>query len=212
MMSDLAITPEMEVAEILVRCNAHIGAKIKVAHMARFVYRQRSDGVHLFEVKKTLERLNLAARLISLYPPDKTLAVSTHVYGTKAVLRFAEVTGARAVAGKIPAGMLTNRVLKYYVEPEVVIVSDPRFDAQIVEEARIAKIPVIAMCSTDNTTSNVDLVIPINNRGRHSLPFAFWYLARRVLIERGQATPELLSSITLDQFITHGVAEEGSEE
>jgi small subunit ribosomal protein S2 len=32
------------------------------------------------------------------------------------------------------------------------------------------------------------------------------------LIERGQATPELLSSITLDQFITHGVAEEGSEE
>jgi small subunit ribosomal protein S2 len=108
--------------------------------------------------------------------------------------------------------MLTNRVLKYYVEPEVVIVSDPRFDAQIVEEARIAKIPIIAMCSTDNTTSNVDLVIPINNRGRHSLPFAFWYLARRVLIERGQATPELLSSITLDQFITHGVAEEGSEE
>jgi len=51
-MSDLAITPEMEVAEILVRCNAHIGAKIKVAHMARFVYRQRSDGVHLFEVKE----------------------------------------------------------------------------------------------------------------------------------------------------------------
>lgn len=211
MTSDVAVSPEVEIAEVLVKCNAHLGAKVKVAHMERFVFRQRSDGVHLFDVKKVIERLNLAARLIALYPPEKVVAVSTHVYGTKAVQRFAEVTGARAISGKIPAGAFTNKALRYYMEPEIIVVSDPRFDAQVVNEARIAKIPIIAMCSSDNTTSNVDLIIPINNRGRLSLPFGFWYLARRVLIERGQATPELLANVTLEQFVTtaavEGVAE-----
>lgn len=205
------MSPELEVAEILVKSNAHLGAKVKVSHMERFVFRQRSDGVHLFDVKRTLERLNLAARLIALFPPEKVVAVSTHIYGTKAVQRFAEVTGSHAISGKIPAGAFTNRALRYYSEPEVIVVSDPRFDAQVVNEARIAKIPVIAMCSSDNTTSNVDLVIPINNRGRLSLPFGFWYLSRRVLIERGQATPELLTRITLEQFVTTA-AVEGVEE
>jgi len=48
----------------------------------------------------------------------------------------------------------------------------------------------------------------MNNRGRTSLPFAFWYLARRVLIEKGLATPELLEKITIEQFTTQAVTEE----
>jgi small subunit ribosomal protein S2 len=202
------LSPDVELQELLVRSSVHIGAKVKVADMARFIYRQRPDGVYLFEVKKILERLNTAARFMALFEPVKILVVSTHVYGIRAVQRFCEVTGCIPVAGKIPAGILTNRTLKYYVEPEVVLVSDPRYDLQAVVEASIARRPVIAMCSTDNVCKDIDLIIPMNNRGRTSLPFGFWYLARRYLIERGEATPELLSSLTIEQFTAQPAVEE----
>lgn len=199
------LSPDVELQELLVKSGVHLGAKVKVAHMERFIYRMRPDGVYLFEAKKLLERLNIAARFMALFEPSKILVVSTHVYGIRAVQRFCEVTGCIPVAGKIPAGILTNRTLKYYVEPEVVLVSDPRYDLQAVIEASIARKPVIAMCSTDNVCNNIDLIIPMNNRGRTSLPFAFWYLARRYLIERGEATPELLSSLTIEQFTAQPV-------
>lgn len=206
---EVEITPDVEIQELLVKSGAHLGAKIKVKHMERFIYKLRPDGVYLIDVKKILNRLNLVAHVISTHEPENVAVVSTHVYGVKAVNRFCQLTGCVPIAGKIPPGIFTNRTLSYYLEPELVLVSDPRYDVQAVLEAKIARIPVIAMCSTDNVYSNVDIVIPINNRGRTSLPFAFWYLARQVLIERGMATPELLSTITIEQFTAQPV--EGEE-
>ncbi len=192
---------EAEILEQLVKYNVHIGSRIKVKHMEPFIFKMRYDGVYLFDVKKILERLNLAARLISYYPLDKVVAVSTHVFGMKAVQKFAELTGAVAIAGKMPPGTLTNRTLKNYMEPALVIISDPRYDAQALEEARIARVPVIAMCSTDNTCSNVDLIIPMNNRSRTSLPYAFWYLTRKVLEENRQLTPEFDALVKPEDFM-----------
>ncbi len=192
---------EAEILEQLVRYNLHVGSRIKVKHMEPFIFRMRYDGVYLFDVKKILERLNLAARLISYYPLDKVVAVSTHVFGMKAVQKFAELTGAVAIAGKMQAGTFTNRTLKNYMEPALVIISDPRYDVQALEEARIARVPVIAMCSTDNTCSNVDLIIPMNNRSRTSLPYAFWYLTRKVLEENRQLTPEFDTLVKPEDFM-----------
>lgn len=192
---------EAEILEQLVKYNVHIGSRIKVKHMEPYIFRMRYDGVYLFDVKKILERLNLAAKLISYYPPNEIVAVSTHVFGMRAVEKFAELTGGVSVAGKMMAGLLTNRTLKNYMEPSLVIISDPRYDVQALEEAAIARIPVIAMCSTDNTCSKVDLVIPMNNRSRTSLPYAFWYLTRRVLEERGQLTPDFDALVKPEDFM-----------
>ncbi|MCS7142887.1 MAG: 30S ribosomal protein S2 [Aigarchaeota archaeon] len=209
MSEEVEATFGAELQELLVKSGAHLGAKIKVKHMERFIYKLRADGIYLIDVKKILNKLNMAARMITMHDPKKVVVVTTHVYGIKAVNRFCELTGCTPIAGKIPPGTFTNRVLSYYLEPELLLVSDPRYDAQAVFEAKVARIPVIAMCSTDNVYSNVDVVIPINNRGRTSLPFAFWYLARQVLIESGRATPELLSNMTIDQFTAQPV--EGEE-
>jgi small subunit ribosomal protein S2 len=192
---------EAELLELFVKNTVHVGSKIKVKHMEPFIYRMRSDGVYLLDVKKTVERLNLAAKLISYYPPNSCVAVSTHVFGIKAIQKFAEVTGCVPIVGKMRAGLFTNRTLKDYMEPSLVLISDPRYDVQALEEARIARIPVIAMCSTDNVCSNVDLVIPMNNRGKTSLPFALWYLAKKVLEERGELTPEIESSLKPEDFM-----------
>jgi len=197
---------EAEILEQLVRYNVHVGSRIKVAHMDPFIFRMRYDGVWLFDVKKIYERLNLAAKMISYYPLEKVVAVSTHVFGMRAVQKFAELTGAIAIAGKMQAGMFTNRTLKNYVEPALVILSDPRYDVQALNEARIAGVPVIAMCSTDNVCSNVDLVIPMNNRSRTSLPYAFWYLTRKVLEETRQLTPDF-AVIKPEDFMTLAASE-----
>jgi len=189
------------VQEILVRNAVHIGSRIKVRHMERFIYRLRPDGVYLIDINKTVERLQVAARFISFYPPEKVVVVSTHVYGTRPVQKFCELTGCIPITERFEPGSFTNPQLETYMEPELILVSDPRYDRQAVVEARIARIPVIAMCSTDNTCGDVDLVIPMNNRGRMALPYAFWYLAQRVLIERGILTPELAENIKPDDFL-----------
>ena len=207
----MSATPEqkeIELLETMVKNAVHVGSRIKVKHMERFVYRMRADGVYLIDVKKTLERLNIAARMISYFPPSEVVVVSTHVYGVKPVQKFCEITGCVPIVGKMKAGLFTNKMLKNYMEPSLVVVSDPRYDSQAVTEASIARIPVIAMCSTDNLCTNVDLVVPMNNRGRTSLAYAFWYLTKAVLSERGQLTPEVEATIRPEDFITEAVEEE----
>jgi len=196
-----------EVKEILVKSSLHIGSQIKVKHMEKFIFKLRPDGVYLIDISKTIERLNIAARFISFYPPEKVVVISTHIYGIKPVKRFCELTGCIPITERFEPGSFTNPVLPSYMEPELVVVSDPRYDNQAVFEAKIARIPVIAMCSTDNSISNIDLVIPMNNRGRLALPYAFWYLARRVLIEKGVLTEELADNIKPEEFIAQQVTE-----
>ncbi|MEM0078985.1 MAG: 30S ribosomal protein S2 [Nitrososphaerota archaeon] len=195
------LRPE-EIKELLVKGSLHIGSQIKVKHMEKFIFKLRPDGVYLIDIDKTIERLNIAAKFISYYPPDKVVVISTHVYGVKPVKRFCELTGCIPITERFEPGTFTNPSLPTYIEPELILVSDPRYDNQAVFEARIARIPVIAMCSTDNTPKDIDLVIPMNNRGRMALPYAFWYLARRVLIERGVITEELANNIKPEEFIT----------
>ncbi|MDW8021511.1 MAG: 30S ribosomal protein S2 [Nitrososphaerota archaeon] len=189
------------VQELFVKHGLYIGSKIKVKHMDRFIFKLRPDGVYLIDINKTIERLNIAAKFISYFPPGNVVVISTHVYGSKPVLKFCEFTRCIPIVERFEPGSFTNPSLKTYLEPDLILVSDPRYDSQAVLEAKIARIPVIAMCSTDNMVSDIDLVIPMNNRGRLALPYAFWYLAQRVLIERGELTPELAERIVPEEFL-----------
>jgi small subunit ribosomal protein S2 len=86
------------------------------------------------------------------------------------------------------------------IEPEVLIVSDPRADFQAVKEASSVGIPVVALCSTDNEFVGVDLVIPTNNKGRRALAVIYWLLARQILRERGELAPDKDPQLTIDDF------------
>ena len=76
-------------------------------------------------------------------------------------------------------------------------------DAQIVEEAALMGIPVIAFCSTDNSLKNIDLVIPMNNKGRRSLAIAYWLLCRQLKRELNELSPEADWSVSIDDFETN---------
>jgi len=48
----------------------------------------------------------------------------------------------------------------------------------------------------------VDLVIPVNNKGRRSLAIAYWLLAREILRERGTLPASGEFGATIEDFET----------
>jgi SSU ribosomal protein S2P len=166
----------------------HIGTQQKTADMERFIHRVRDDGLYVLDVSQTDDRIRLAADFLAQYTPAQMLVTTSRQYGRYPAEKFADVVGAMARTGRFIPGTLTNPDYAGYIEPDVVVVTDPIGDAQVVKEAVTVGIPVIAMCDSNNQTSNVDLVIPTNNKGRRALSVVYWLLANETLDRRGAGT------------------------
>ena len=163
----------------------HIGTQQKTKDMERFIHRVRDDGLYVLDVSKTDGRIRTAASFLADYDPEQVLVTSSRQYGRFPAEKFADAIGARARTGRFIPGTLTNPKYAGYIEPDVVVVTDPIGDAQAVKEAITVGIPVIAMCDSNNQVSNVDLVIPTNNKGRRALSVVYWLLANETLDRRG---------------------------
>ncbi len=180
----------------------HIGTHICNKFMEKFVYRVRPDGLYILDVRRVDERIRVAARFIARYEPEKILAVSARTFGFTPVSKFCALTRCKAVTGRFIPGTLTNPRLEYYTEPDLLIVTDPRADSQAIDEAASIGIPIVALVDTDNRTSNIDLIIPANNKGRKSLALLYWLLARQVLRERGELPPDGDLPVPVEEFET----------
>jgi small subunit ribosomal protein S2 len=181
----------------------HIGTQVKTQDMDPFVYRQRPIGLYVLDVRKTDERIRTAGKFIARFDPSKIVVVSGRVYGKRPVETFAYYIGANAFTERFVPGTLTNPNIagpRVYVEPELVILTDPRTDQQALSEAAKIGVPVIGLCDTDNQTTNVDLVIPSNNRGRKALALVYFLLTRQVLRERGTLNEEEETAFTAEDF------------
>ena len=163
----------------------HIGTQQKTKDMERFIHRVRTDGLYVLDVGTTDQRIRTAADFLANYEPEQILVTSSRQYGRFPAEKFAEAVGARASTGRFIPGTLTNPKYEGYIEPDVLVVTDPIGDAQAVKEAITVGIPVIAMCDSNNQTSNVDLVVPTNNKGRKALSVVYWLLANETLDRRG---------------------------
>jgi len=162
----------------------HIGTQQKTGDMKKFIYQARPDGLYLLDIKMMDERLRIAARFLANYDPSSILVVSAREYGHHPVSMFAEVTGAEAIVERFIPGTLTNPGSAYFIEPSILVVTDPMTDEQALTEAVSAGIPIVALCDANNSTSNIDFIIPTNNKGRKALATVYWLLAREMLRER----------------------------
>jgi len=163
----------------------HIGTQQSTDDMERYIHRVRTDGLYVLDVSATDDRIRMAAEFLSTYDPDQILVTSSRQYGRYPAEQFARAVGARARTGRFIPGTLTNPEYDAYIEPDVLVVTDPIGDSQVVKEANTVGIPVIAMCDSNNTTRDVDLVVPTNNKGRKALAVVYWLLANETLDARG---------------------------
>lgn len=186
--------------DTMLSAGIHIGTRMKMKDMIPFIYRVRPDGLFVLDVKKTDERIRVSAKFLARFEPSKIAAVSARLYGRSPVEKFCEVVGATPIIGRFIPGLLSNPLYPNRIEPSVVIVSDPKADVQAVKEASSIGIPVVALCSTDNDFSYVDLVIPTNNKGRRALAVIYWLLARQIMRERGEIPPDGEISQSIDDF------------
>jgi small subunit ribosomal protein S2 len=172
--------------ETYMTSGAHIGTRQKTADIKDFIYKVRNDGLYIIDVKKTDERIKTAAKLLIKYDPSNILIVSVRQYGQKPIKKLGEHTGIQVLDGRFRPGTLTNPNAKGFLEPELLIVTDPLADAQALHEAENIGIPVVGLCDTNNETKYLDLVIPTNNKGRRALALVYWLLTRAILKEKGK--------------------------
>ncbi len=186
--------------EIYMTAGAHIGTRQKTADMRGFIYKVRNDGLYIIDVNKTDERVKVAAKFIAQYDPRQVLAVSVRQYGQKPIRKLAEFTGISVLPGRFRPGTLTNPNAKGFIEPELLIVTDPLADVQALHEGRNIGVPVVALCDTNNETKHVDMIIPTNNKGRRALALVYWLLAREILREKGKISSDDEFQATVEDF------------
>lgn len=186
--------------DALLSAGIHIGTRMKTGDMEQFIYRVRPDGLFVLDVKKTDDRIKVAAKFLARFEQAKIAAAAARLYAQEPIKKFCEATGATPIVGRFIPGLLSNPLYPNRIEPEVLIVSDPRADSQAVKEAASAGIPVVALCSTDNEFSGIDLVIPTNNKGRRALAVIYWLLARQILRERGELPSDKDLPLTIEDF------------
>jgi len=180
-------TQEMSIPEeTYMTSGVHIGTRQKTSDIKSFIYKVRNDGLYIIDVKKTDERIKTAAKLLNKYDPKDVLIVSIRQYGQKPIKKFGEHTGIQVLDGRFRPGTLTNPNAKGFLEPSLLIVTDPLADQQALHEAENIGIPVIGLCDTNNETKFLDIAIPSNNKGRRALALVYWLLTRELLKEKGK--------------------------
>jgi len=193
--------------KMILSTGIRVGTPVKTKSMSRYIVRANPEGLYILDISKTLYRIDVAAKFIGRTNISKVAVTSAREYGKKPVEKFCEATGATPILGRFMPGTFTNPSLPKYMEPDIVIVTDPQADQQAVIESTRAGVPVIAISNSDNVISKVDLVIPANNRGRKALATVYWLLAREVMKKQGKIKSDKEMKSTIDDFETKLVEE-----
>ncbi|MEK0368467.1 MAG: 30S ribosomal protein S2 [Nitrosopumilus sp.] len=201
-------TEAIDIKKKILATGIRVGTQVKTKFMKPFITKASPEGLYMLDLDITLEKIKAAAKFINRVGTDKLIVCSGRQYAETPIEKFCEMLDSKKLVGRFMPGTLTNPSLPYYIEPKLVLISDPQVDEQAITEATNAGIPVIGIANTDNITSKLDVIIPANNRGRKALATVYWLLVRQILIERGELKENEPMKYEIDDFETKITEEE----
>jgi small subunit ribosomal protein S2 len=198
----------IDIKKKILATGIRVGTQVKTKFMKSFITTASPEGLYMLDLDITLEKIKTAAKFINRVGTDNLIVCTGRRYAETPIEKFCEMLGSKKLLGRFMPGTLTNPSLPYYIEPKLVLISDPQVDEQAITEATNAGIPVIGIANTDNVTSKLDVIIPANNRGRKALATVYWLLVRQILIERGELKENESMKYEIDDFETKITEEE----
>ena len=207
----IVMSEQPEVIDIkkkVISTGIRVGTQVKTKFMKQFIEKASPEGLYMLNIDMTLEKIKTCAKFINRVGAENIIACSGRQYAGIPIEKFCEMTGAKQLLGRFMPITLTNPSLPYYVEPKLILISDPEVDVQALIEATNAGIPIIGIANTDNVTSKLDVIIPANNRGRKSLATIYWLLVRQILIEKGELKENESMKYEIDDFEAKMIEEE----
>merc|ERR1712093_77776 len=186
----------------LLHSESHLGNTNYHSSMERFINHVTPEGVPVFKVEETYNKIRLAARIIAGQANlEDVICVSSRDLGQRAVIKFATFTGCTSTSdARWTPGVLTNHNTKQFKEPRLMVVVDTYADRKAIIEASYMNIPVIALVNSYSSLQFVDVAIPCNNKSTQSISMIFWMLAREVRILNGQLNKDEDWDVPVDLF------------
>ena len=193
-------TEAIDIKKKVISTGIRVGTQVKTKFMKQFIEKASPEGLYMLNIDMTLEKIKTSAKFINRVGAENIIVCSGRQYAGIPIEKFCEMTGAKQLLGRFMPGTLTNPSLPYYIEPKLVLISDPEVDEQALIEATNAGIPIVGIANTDNITSKLDIIIPANNRGRKALATVYWLLVRQILIEKGELKENESMKYEIDDF------------
>lgn len=186
--------------EKYLKSGVHIGTKYKTKSMAPFIFKVNPDGLAILDIQQIDKRLAVAGKFLAKYAPDEIIVVGRRENAWRPLKAFAKVIGCNEFAGRYKAGILTNPNLKDFLEPKVIVITDPWPDKNAIRDAFQSGTVIVALVDTNNNLNNIDFAIPCNNKGNKSIGTLFWILANQYLKERGEIPKNKNLGVAMEKF------------
>lgn len=167
--------------EDYIKTASYLGTKVITPTMRKYVYRRRLDGLAILNTLLVDKKLADGIDFIKQFKPGDWTLVCKREAGWRGAKMFAELTGVRTYTKKYPSGVLTNTVLDDFIETKMILICDPWLDKNALADAKNIRIPVAAICDTNNHTADVDIVMIGNNKSNKSLGLFFWLMAKEYM-------------------------------
>jgi small subunit ribosomal protein S2 len=184
----------------------HIGTQSQNVDMEDYIFHVKKNKLAILNLNKTDEHIRSVGELLANYDDEEVLVVGRKEEAYQPIKAFSEAMGTKSVNGRFMPGTLTNPRSDSFMEPEIVVVTDPEEDRQAITEANDANIPVVAIADSENSLDGVDYVIPANNKGEKALGMVFHLLAEQIKENRGEKL-----DLKREDFISKAVEEDEEE-
>lgn len=198
--------------EEYVKSGIHLGTKVIMPDMRKYVYRRRADGLAILNTEIIDTKLREAAEYITKFNPKEIIVVCKREAGWKSLKLFSEVTGIRVFTKKYPAGIITNIKLANFFEPELIIICDPWLDKNALNDAKKTNKKVLALCDTNNIVRGADVIVPCNNKSEKSLGLILYIFAQELIRFHKLDTKIKLEDFTGDMSMEKPLKEKDTKE